>query len=96
MENFKDNQARSFLWIVVIAFVVLLAAFLLKKDNIFRWIEAGRTIKAQQEQIRQLEKSNKEMELRIENLRHNRDSLETFARETYNFAKDSEDVYILE
>ncbi len=91
-----ERQARSFLRVVIIALVLLAVSFILKKDNIFRWIQAGRTIKLQQEQIRQLEESNIEMERQIDNLRNNADSLETFARETYNFAKDGEDVYILE
>ncbi|MCQ2150717.1 MAG: septum formation initiator family protein [Bacteroidales bacterium] len=90
------RQARSFLRVVIIALLLLAITFIFKKDNIFRWVQANRTIKHQLEQIHQLEESNNEMERQIDNLRNNIDSLETFARETYNFAKDSEDVYILE
>ena len=37
-----------------------------------------------------------EMDREIENLRTNRDSLESFARETYYFAAPGDDVYIVE
>lgn len=91
-----DKQARSFLRVVIVTLTLLVAFFLLKKDNIIRWIQAGHTISEQQERIRQLEESNSRMEQRIEDLKNNRDSLETYARETYNFARDNEDIYIVE
>lgn len=92
----EDRQARSFLRVAIISLVLLALFFVFRKDNIFRWIQASRTIREQEEQIQQLEESNRNMEQKIDNLRNNVDSLETFARETYHFAKDSEDVYILE
>ena len=36
------------------------------------------------------------MEQEIDNLRNNRDSLESFARDTYHFAAPGDDVYIVE
>lgn len=92
----EDRQARSFFRVAIISLVLLALFFVFRKDNIFRWIQASRTIREQEEQIQQLEESNRNMEEKIDNLRNNVDSLETFARETYHFAKDSEDVYILE
>lgn len=92
----EDRQTRSFLRVVIFALVLLALFFVFRKDNIFRWIQASRTIREQEGQIRLLEESNRNMEQKIDNLRNNVDSLETFARETYYFAKDSEDVYILE
>ena len=37
-----------------------------------------------------------EMDREIDNLRNNRDSLESFARETYHFAAPGDDAYIVE
>ena len=37
-----------------------------------------------------------EMDREIDNLRNNRDSLESFARETYHFAAPGDDIYIVE
>ena len=36
------------------------------------------------------------MDSRIDNLTSNRDSIETYARETYHFAAPGDDVYIAE
>ena len=38
----------------------------------------------------------KKLDLQIEGLSTNRDSMETYAREQFHFAKPGDDVYILE
>jgi cell division protein FtsB len=46
--------------------------------------------------IQQYEEQNAEMDRRINMIRTDRDTLEKFAREQFNFAVPGEDVYIVE
>lgn len=92
-----DNKAqRSFVRYAIIATFLLVIFLLLKKDGIITWINAGITIGKQQKQIESLEKTNSELDKRIEALKGNRDSLEHFAHEEYFLSSPGDDVYILD
>jgi len=92
-----DNKAqRSFVRYAIVATVLFVGFLLLKKDGIITWVSAGITIGNQQKQIESLEKTNSELDQRIESLRSNRDSLEQFAREEYFLSSPGDDVYILD
>ena len=53
-------------------------------------------IKAQERAIEQYNAEIEEMDKRINMLKTDKDTLEKFAREQYNFAAPGEDVYIVE
>jgi len=59
-------------------------------------VKASVEEKNQEAEMARLESEIEEMDREINNLRNNRDSLESFARETYHFAASGDDVYIVE
>ena len=65
-------------------------------NTIILWVDNAVEVRRQQKQIEYYEKSNDEMSRRLEMLRTDRDTLEKFAREQFNFAVPGEDVYIIE
>lgn len=77
------------------ATVVFFLFMFIKKDNIITWIRTGFDIAEQKRHIEYLEKRNAELEDKIEALSEDKDSLEKFARETYLFTEEGEDVYII-
>lgn len=95
MEKEKDLR-KSFRTFALVVLVLAAAFFILRKDNVFRWIEAEKTIKAQKKQIRELEMQIDKLENQKEQLMTNKDSLEKFARENFLFSEKDEDVYIVE
>ena len=50
----------------------------------------------QQKEIARYKKANEELDRKIENMRDDKETLEKFAREQYNFAAPGEDVYLME
>lgn len=96
MGNEEKKIKKSFIRYAIIATVLCVAFLLLKKDNLFRWIQTGFTLNAQKKQIEALTQDNAALDARIDDLTNNRDSLERFARETYGFCEGEEDVYLTE
>lgn len=82
--------------IVVIAllFVILLCVY--PDNNIFTWLEARREIRSQERQMRRYQLEINDMQSKIDELTLDRDTLERFARETFHFAEEGEDVYLIE
>ena len=76
----------------VIVVTTLVALWLL----FFAWIRASVEVKAQEKEMARLQSEIDAMAQEIDALRNNRDSLESFARDTYHFASPGDDVYILE
>jgi len=94
--NDIDKESRSFVRFAIIATLLALLFLLIRKDNIVRWIQAGFTIHRQQQQIEYLQQQNADLDEKINNLSTDRDSVEKYARETYFFAGEGDDVYIVE
>jgi cell division protein FtsB len=65
-------------------------------NTVIHWIRAKIDIKAQNEAIEQYKSDLEEMDKRINMLKTDKDTLEKFAREQFNFAAPGEDVYIIE
>ncbi|MGM9752732.1 MAG: septum formation initiator family protein [Candidatus Cryptobacteroides sp.] len=94
----KDGNRRPQRSFVRWAFCLSLAMLLfliIKKDNIFRWAQAGITIHRQEQTIEANKQSIGQMQQRLDNLNNNRDSLEKFARERFNFAEKGEDIFLI-
>lgn len=95
MEKVRDIR-KSFRIFAIVVTVLLVAFLALRKDNIFRWIEAKVTISNQNRQIRSLENDIRELDEQTRMLTSDKDSLEKFARENFRFSEPEEDVYIVE
>ena len=95
MNKNKDTR-KSFFRLAAIATVLLLAFLFLRKDNIFRWIQSAFTIRSQEKRIEYLEKDNARMDERLKDLTTDRDTLETYARERFDFSAPGETVYKVE
>ena len=81
--------------------VAVTAAFLLfwlvgSGNTFINWAKAAAEIRRQEKMIEQYEDQNAEMDRRINMIRTDRDTLEKFAREQFNFAVPGEDVYVVE
>ena len=88
----KSPVVKYMIWSTVLFVVVVL---FLKHDNVVRWIGAEITIRKQKKQVEWYQKEISKLDAQIKDMSTDRDSLETFARETYRFAEPGEDVYIV-
>ncbi len=91
-----SSEHRSFSKFAVIATAVVLLFLLFSRNGLITWIRAGFERRAQERQIERLQQEIREMDREIDLLTHDKDSLETFARERFHFAAPGEDVYIEE
>lgn len=90
-----NKEERSFLRYVIIATAIFLVFIcFIKRDNVFRWIEAGFTVRKQDKQIEYYEADIERLQHELESLTGNRDTLEKYAREKFLFAEPGEDVYV--
>lgn len=89
---------HNYLLPFVIVVTVLVALWLLffAHNSVLNWIKASVEEKNQKAEMARLQAEIQEMDREIDNLRNNRDSLESFARDTYHFAAPGDDVYIVE
>ena len=92
----RNHGQRSFVRYAIIATTLTLVFLMVKKDNLFVWLGAARTLRQQQKQIVELERQNSSLDATINALRTDRDSLEKYARETYLFSATGEDVYVVD
>ena len=100
MGKFKDlfkGKHGKFAWFVVITTVLFLGLWLFGSGNtIILWVDNSLEVRRQQKQIEYYENANEEMLRRLDMLRNDKDTLEKFAREQFNFAVPGEDVYVIE
>ena len=76
-------------FVIVVTTLVALWLLFFAHNSVLNWIRASVEVKAQEKEMARLQSE-------IDALRNNRDSLESFARDTYHFASPGDDVYILE
>ena len=100
MGKFKDlfkGKHGKFAWFVVITTVLFLGLCLFCSGNtIILWVDNALEVRRQQKQIEYYENANEEMLRRLDMLRNDKDTLEKFAREQFNFAVPGEDVFVIE
>ncbi|MBR5724514.1 MAG: septum formation initiator family protein [Bacteroidales bacterium] len=90
------KEQRSFLRYAIVATALFLLFLLLKKDSIVTWVQAGFTLRRQERQIEQYQRENEELDRRIRTMTLDRDTLERYAREQFQFAEPGDDVYLTE
>ncbi|MBO4633998.1 MAG: septum formation initiator family protein [Bacteroidales bacterium] len=83
-------------FVIVVTTGVALWLLFFAHSSVLGWIRAGIEVKQQQKEMARLQGEIDAMDAEIEALTTNRDSLESFARETYHFAAPGDDVYIVE
>lgn len=100
MGKIKDifsGEHRKFAWFVVVSTAVFLFSWLVGPGNtIIHWVKTKNEIARQEKQMEYYRQEIEEMNQDIKELETNRDSLEKFARERFNFAAPGEDVYVIE
>lgn len=89
------KEERSFMRVLIVASCLALLFLCIKKDNIFQWIKAELTISRQNKEIAANKKKIEELDRQYYLLTENRDSLEKYARERYNFSQKGDDVYLI-
>jgi len=98
--KFKDifsGPHRKFAWFVVVLTSLLLFSWIVGPGHtFFHWAKAAIEVRRQEKLIRTYQQENAELDRRINMMKNNKDTLEKFAREQYNFAAPGEDVYIIE
>ena len=99
MSRFTDifkGEYRKFAWFVVISTTIFLVLWIVGPGNtIVHWVKAKNEISRQEKQMKNYQEQIDIMDRDIEELKTNKDSLEKFARERFNFAAPGEDVYVV-
>jgi len=83
-------------FIIVVTAAVALWLLFFANNSVLAWVKAAIEVKGQEKEMARLQSEIDDMDSRIDNLTSNRDSIETYARETYHFAAPGDDVYIAE
>ena len=100
MGKIKDiftGPRRKFAWFVVVSTLFLIGSWLVGPGNTFiHWGKSAIEVRRQEKLIEKYESENAELDRRIQMISTDRDTLEKFAREQYNFAAPGEDVYLVE
>ena len=100
MEKIGDifrGPRRYFAWFVVVTTGLFLVLWFIGSGNTFiHWAKAGMEIRRQEKVMQEYERQNAEMDRRINMIKTDRDTLEKFAREQFNFAVPGEDVYVID
>lgn len=95
MRDIWNGEHRSFVRYAVYAtavFIILIG--FLNDNNLVRWVKAGFELRRQNRQIETYKREIEVMNEKIRMLSTDRDTLEEFAREHFNFARPGDDVYI--
>ncbi len=95
-EDGNRAETRSLIRVTIAAFAIAVIFLCSKPGNVFQWIKAGITISGQNREIRDNAAQIKELDRSIYLLNHDRDSLETFARERFHFAQKGDDIYLVD
>ena len=97
IRDFFNGPHKNFAWFTVVLTSFLLFSWIFGPGHtFFNWGKAGIEVRRQEKVIKAYEEENAELDRRINMMKHDKDTLEKFAREQYNFAVPGEDVYIVE
>ena len=100
MDRIKEifhGPHRKFAWFVVVTTSVFVFLWIVGPGNtLVHWIKAGVEIRRQEKLIESYVEKNVELDRKVNMLKHDRDTLEKFAREQFFFSVPGEDVYVIE
>ena len=96
--NWLSRSDHNYLlpFVIIVTTVVALWLLFFAHNSVINWVRAGVEVKNQEKEMARLQSEIEAMDAEIEALTSTRDSLESFARETYHFSAPGEDVYIVE
>lgn len=95
--NIFKGEHKNFRIFVAFSTAVFVFIWLVGPGNTWiHWAKAGVEIKRQERQIREYEQEIERMDKRVDMLKTDRDTLEKFAREQFQFAAPGDDVYVIE
>ena len=83
-------------YVIIVTTLVALWLLFFSHASALNWVRASVEVKNQEAEMARLEQEIDQMDAEIEDLTHNRDSIEAYARENYKFAAPGDDVYIVE
>jgi len=93
-----DNPERRsfFRYAIISTALLLLFVGFFSDDSILRWGKACVQKHQQEKQIARYKEQNEQMDKQIKMLSTDKDTLEKFARENFNFAEPGDDVYLID
>lgn len=98
MENLRKRRVWRLIlnkyFIVAVAFLVWI--IFLDNNNVIRWVRTRITLSEQKEQIEHYRREIQSTDDKINHMRSEKDSLESFARREYFYQEKGEDVFIVE
>ena len=100
MSKFRDifqGEHKNFRIFLAVSTGIFIFIWIVGPGNTWiHWAKAGLEIKRQEKQIEVYQQEIDAMEERVKVLKTDRDSLEKFAREHFNFTAPGDDVYVIE
>lgn len=98
MKNLRKRRVWRLIlnkyFIVAVAFLVWI--IFLDNNNVIRWVRTRITLSEQKEQIEHYRREIQATDDKINHMRSEKDSLESFARREYFYQEKGEDVFIVE
>ena len=89
----KSPLTKDILW-STLGFLIFIG--FIKKNNLINLVNAAFQLKKQEARIEWYREDIDRLENEIEMLTTDRDSLEKFARENFQFARSGDDVYLID
>jgi len=83
-------------FVIIVTTVAALWLLFFSHSSVINWIRAGVEVRRQEKEMARLHSEIEAMDAEIHALTTDKDSLEKFARETYQFAAPGDDVYLVE
>lgn len=93
---FKGEHGGFFIFAVSVTFAALAFLTFGPGNNLLHWVGAKIEIARQERRIREYRDSIEIMDSRIRMLTSDRDTLEKFARERFQFAEPGDDVFLVD
>ena len=95
--NIFNGEHKNFRVFVAFSTAVFVFIWIVGPGNTWiHWAKAGLEIKRQERQIKEYQLEIEKMDKTVNMLKTDRDTLEKFAREQFQFAAPGDDVYVIE
>ena len=97
LSNIFKGEHKNFRIFVAFSTAVFVFIWIVGPGNTrIHWAKAGLEIKRQERQIKEYQLEIEKMDKTVNMLKTDRDTLEKFAREQFQFAAPGDDVYVIE
>ena len=97
LSNIFKGEHKNFRIFVAFSTAVFVFIWIVGPGNTWiHWAKVGLEIKRQERQIKEYQLEIEKMDKTVNMLKTDRDTLEKFAREQFQFAAPGDDVYVIE